>query len=67
MMSKNGLGISKINNPFSRGNIGSTALSLAPVVIGTADKALNKGVSNTTGNVLSGVGGGLMAIPTPYT
>ena len=66
MMSKNGLGVSKINNPFSRGNIGSTA-SLAPVVIGAADKALNKGVSNTTGNVLSGVGGGLMAIPTPYT
>lgn len=67
MMSKNGLGISKINNPFSRGNIGSTALSVAPVVIGAADKALNKGVSNTTGNVLSGIGGGLMAIPSPYT
>ena len=67
----NWFGLSKQQNPFSKGNIGGpkgmTAMAAIGQGINLAGTALNKGVTNETGQILSTAGSGLMAIPTPYT
>lgn len=67
----NWFGISKKNNPFSRANIGGpkgmAAMAAINQGINIGGQLLNKGVTNTTGNVLTTAGSAIGSIPTPYT
>lgn len=61
--SKNWLGVSKLNNPFSKGNIRTTAKNFLTPAINIAGAAVNKGASNSVGNTLTALSGVASAIP----
>ena len=66
MNSKNLFGISKVNNPLSKGNIGGTLTAAAPAIGGAVGGLLSGGYSNGVGNALGSLGQVASAIPGPY-
>lgn len=63
---KNALGITKAQNPFSQMNIGGTLTAAAPIVGGAVGGLLSGGMSTGVGNVMGGLGKAASAIPGPY-
>lgn len=63
---KNALGITKAQNPFSQMNIGGTLTAAAPIVGGAVGGLLSGGMSTGVGNIMGGLGKAASAIPGPY-
>lgn len=63
---KNALGITKAQNPFSQINIGSTLTAAAPAVGGMVGGLIGGGYSSGAGNLMSGLGKAASAIPGPW-
>ena len=63
---KNALGITKAQNPFSQMNIGGTLTAAAPIVGGAVGGLLSGGMHSGVGNIMGGLGKAASAIPGPY-
>lgn len=66
MNSANMFGLSKQNNPFSKGNIYSQGLPLINAGIGAVDTLANRGASNAVGNTFNTLGDVGMMLPGPF-